>query len=373
MKTVFVVDDSDVNLLTAEETLSKQYRVFTLPSAAGMFGLLNDIMPDLILLDIVMPEMDGFEALKLLKANPLYSCIPVIFLTSLDDAGTEALGLETGAVDFISKPFSKRVLLSRLKTHLKIEALVRERTEMLQRRTEKLQKLQDSMVAVLSDMLERRDKTTAGHVERTSIYTKILVSGMMRRGVYAEEMCGWDFNLIASSTRLHDIGKIAVSDLILNKPGKLTPDEFDLIKIHAEEGERIIENIIRGSLTADEFDTMKIHAEEGEQIIESIMAKSGYNDFLHHSKLFAGYHHERWDGKGYPYGLRATDIPLQGRIMAIVDVYDALISDRPYKKALKKETVMEIIAEEKGKAFDPKITDVFLEINGSLVEVESCR
>jgi len=373
MKTIFVVDDNDVNLLTAEETLSTQYRVFTLPSASDMFELLNDIVPDLILLDIMMPEMDGFEALRLLKATSRYAYIPVIFLTGLNDSGTEALGLEAGAVDFISKPFSEPVLLNRIKTHLEIEGLIRERTEMLQMRTEKLQKLQDSMVAVLADMLESRDKTTAGHVERTTIYTKMLISEMLRRGVYAEEISGWDLDLIAFSTRLHDIGKIAVSDLILNKPEKLTAEEFDLIKNHAADGERIIEKIIMGSLTTDEFDTMKIHAEEGERIIEKIMAKSGYDDFLHHAKLFAGYHHERWDGTGYPHGLKGTDIPLQGRIMAIVDVYDAIISDRPYKKALKKETALEIIREGRGKAFDPKITDVFLEIAGSFGEVEQCR
>jgi len=373
MKTIFVVDDSDVNLLAAEKSLSKQYRVFTLPSAADMLELLNDIAPDLIILDIVMPEMDGFAAMRMLKANARHSVIPVIFLTSQDDAATETLGFELGAVDFISKPFSESVLLNRIKTHLEIEGLIHERTEMLRLRTEKLQRLQDSMVAVLADMLESRDKTTAGHVERTTIYTRKLISEMLRRGVYAEEMSGWDLDLIAFATRLHDIGKISVSDLILNKPEKLTSEEFDLIKNHAAEGEQIIEKIIRGGLTPYEFDTMKIHAEEGERIIEQIMAKSGYDDFLHHAKLFAGYHHERWDGTGYPYGLKGTDIPLQGRIMAIVDVYDALMSERPYKKALKKETVLEIIREGQGIVFDPLIAQVFLEINDSFGEAESCR
>jgi putative two-component system response regulator len=338
-----------------------------------MLELLNDIAPDLIILDIVMPEMDGFAAMRMLKANARHSAIPVMFLTSQNDAATETLGFDLGAVDFISKPFSESDLLNRIKTHLEIEGLIRERTEMLQLRTEKLQKLQDSMVAVLADMLESRDKTTAGHVERTTIYTKTLVSEMIRRGIYAEEMSGWDLDLIAFATRLHDIGKISVSDLILNKPGTLTVDEFDSIKAHAADGEQIIEKIIRGSLTADEFDSMKTHPEEGERILEKIMVKSGYDDFLHHAKLFAGYHHERWDGTGYPYGLKGAGIPLQGRIMAIVDVYDALISERPYKKALKKEAVLEIIMEDKGKAFDPKITQVFIEISGSLGEVESCR
>jgi len=343
LKTIFVVDDNNVNLSTAEETLSDHFNVFTLPSALGMFELLNDVIPDLILLDIIMPEMDGFETMKLLKADIRYSHIPVIFLTSKRDSATEVQGFEMGAVDFVSKPFSGPILFNRIKTHLNIDEIIRKRTKELELRTEKLTKIKTSMVSVLAEMLESRDKTTGGHIGRTSTYLKLLINMMLKRGVYSNEISNWDLDLAITSARLHDVGKIAVSDLILNKPG---------------------------SLTNEEFETMKIHAAEGERIINKIINQAGDEDFLLFAKLFAGYHHERWDGTGYPHGLSGTDIPLQGRIMAIVDVYDALSSDRPYKPAMDREQVVDIILESKGKQFDPEIVDVFLEIKDQFAEVK---
>ncbi|MDR0301987.1 MAG: response regulator [Treponema sp.] len=345
MKTIFVVDDNDVNLIAAEKTLSKHYNVYTLPSAYDMFELLNDIIPDLILLDIIMPQMNGLEAMAKLKVNTRYLDIPVIFLTNKSDAETEALGFEMGAVDFVSKPFSESVLLNRIKTHLNIDDVIRDRTIKLQQKTESLQRLKNSMVSVMAEMLESRDKTTGGHIERTTEYLRLLINAMIERNVYKDELSGWDIELAVSSARLHDVGKIAVSDLILNKPSNLTKEEFEIMKIHAAEGERIIDKII---------------------------SQAGDEDFLHFAKLFASYHHERWDGNGYPHGLRGEEIPLQGRIMAIVDVYDALSSERPYKPALNNEQVVNIIMESKGKQFDPMITDVFFEIKDSFVKVSSC-
>ena len=341
MKTIFIVDDNDVNLSTAAKALSKHYRVFTLPSATDMFELLNNIVPDLILLDILMPEMDGFEAMRLLKNDVRYSDIPVLFLTSRNDAATEAHGFEIGALDFISKPFSEPVLLNRIKTHLEIEELIRERTAMLLQRTEKLQRLQNSMVSILANMVENRDKYTGRHIERTTKYIKILLTAMLERGVYSDEINHWGFEEVVSPARLHDIGKITITDLILNKPGKLTEDEYELMKTHTTEGEKIIDNII---------------------------AESGDEAFLQNAKLFAGFHHERWDGTGYPRGLTGVDIPLQGRIMAIADVYDALISDRPYKRAFTHEKAVEIIRESRGSHFDPEIVDVFLTVSDSFKE-----
>jgi len=345
LKTIFIVDDNDVNLSTAEQALSKQYRVFTLPSAAAMFELLSDIMPelvpDLILLDILMPEMDGFEAMRLLKDDQRYSGIPVIFLTGRNDPATEAHGFEIGALDFISKPFSEPVLMNRIKTHLEIEGLIHERTAMLIQRTEKLQRLQNSMVSILASMVDSRDKYTGRHIERTTKYIKILLDAMLERGVYSGEISQWNFEEVFSSARLHDIGKITITDLVLNKSGRLTADEYDL---------------------------MKTHAPEGEKIIDSIIAESGAEAFLLNAKLFAGYHHEWWDGTGYPRGLKGEEIPLQGRIMAVADVYDALISDRSYKSAFTHEKAVEIIRESRGSHFDPKIVDVFLEVSGLFKE-----
>jgi putative two-component system response regulator len=353
LKTIFVVDDNTVNLVTADETLSDHYNVITLASASTMFDFLKNIIPDLILLDIMMPDVDGFEALKRLRVDKRYSEIPVIFLTSKNDAVTEALGFEIGVIDFISKPFSGPVLLNRIKTHLHIEAIISERTaiiseqaETLKQRTEKLLRLQNSITSVLASMVENRDKLTGEHITRTTAYIRILLNAMVERGVYKEEMKDWDFEVVISSARMHDLGKIAVTDLILNKTGKLTDDEFEIIKTHATEGEKIIDEII---------------------------IESGDEAFLQNAKLFAGYHHERWDGLGYPRGLKGTDIPLQGRVMAIADVYDALVSNRSYKKAFTHEKAVEIIMENKGKQFDPELVDVFSEVNSLFRKVMECQ
>jgi len=327
MRTIFIVDDADTNLAMAKHALEGKYRVLTMPSAIKMFSLLEKITPDLILLDIEMPEMDGFAALNKLMQNKRFS-IPVIFLTAQTDAAVEARGFEIGAVDFIHKPFSASVLLNRIASHLHVVDLVKQRTRHIER-------LQNSIIEALADMVEGRDKITGGHIERTTSYMKKLITEVMSRGLYNKEIGSWDLNVVVSSARLHDVGKIIVSDLILNKPGELTKDEFSVIKTHALEGEKIIDKIIK-------------------QTDEDI--------FLSHAKLFAGYHHERWDGTGYPYGLSGDNIPLQGRIMAVVDVYDALTSERPYKKAFSHDESIGIILENSGKHFDPKLVEVFSDI-----------
>jgi len=327
LKSIFVVDDSDTNLSMAETVLEDKYNVMTMPSAAKMFTLLDKMTPDLILLDIEMPEMNGFTALQKLKSNLIWSEIPVIFLTGHNDTEAEACGLEMGAVDFITKPFSAPVLLNRIKIHLDIDGIIREKTY-------KLNKLQNSIISVLADMVENRDKGTGGHIERTSMYIKILVNKMKERGVYSDEISNWDEEKVISSARMHDLGKITITDLIINKPGKLTEEEYELMKTHVIEGERIIDKIIE---------------------------RTGEEDFMLNARLFAGSHHEHWDGKGYPRGLKGESIPLQGRIMAVVDTYDALLSERPYKKAFSEEEAVNIIMEGSGTHYDPKIVNAFFE------------
>jgi putative two-component system response regulator len=339
MKKLFVVDDNNINLLAANDALSEHYDVFTLSSAAMMFKLLDDVSPDLILLDIMMPEMDGFEALKTLKANVRHAAIPVIFLTSMNEVSTEVQGLKLGAVDFILKPFSEPILLNRIRTHLAIEEIIRERTE-------KLLRLQNSMVSVLARMVENRDRLTGRHVDRTTEYIRILLGAMLGRDNFAHEIRDWNVEAAISSARLHDIGKIIVTDMILNKPAHLTLDEYEIMKSHASEGERII---------------------------DSIIAESGNEFFLQNAKLFAGNHHERWDGTGYPRGLKGTEIPLQGRIMAIADVYDALVNERPYKKAIPHDEAVRIVKNGSGTHFDPQLVDVFLEVSGLFAEVSHGR
>jgi len=335
--TVFIVDDSDTNLSMAETALENQYRVMTMPSADKMFELLEKITPDLILLDIEMPQTDGFGALKKLKSESRWSDIPVMFLTGRNDANVEVHGFEQGAVDFVTKPFSAPVLLNRIKTHLDIDEVIHERTAQLNR-------LQNSIVSVLANMVENRDKGTGGHIERTSAYIKILIDAMRERGVYLEEINRWDVEKIISSARMHDLGKISITDIIMNKPEKLTSEEYE---------------------------TMKTHAVEGERIIDEIISQTGEGEFLRNARLFAGSHHERWDGTGYPRGLKGKEIPLQGRIMAIVDVYDALVSERPYKKAFSDEEAVKIIMENAGKQYDPQIAEVFYQVKDRFNEVRA--
>ena len=334
-KTIFVVDDNDTNLSKAKDALKDHYRIMTLPSAEKMFALIEKVKPDLILLDIEMPEIDGFEALKRLKENESQADIPIIFLTSMTDSAVEVRGFQLGVIDFITKPFSEPVLINRIRTHMNIDELIRERTEQLHQKTVQLQNLQNAIIFGFADMVETRDETTGGHIERTATYIKILTDEMAARGVYADEIGKLDMELFVSSARLHDVGKIAISDTILNKPGKLTDEEYA---------------------------TMKTHTTAGEHAIDQIAARTDNVEFLRNAKLFAGSHHERWDGKGYPRGLEGVDIPLQGRIMAIADVYDALVSERPYKKPFTADEAVKIIMENSGKQFDPAIADVFYEV-----------
>jgi len=334
MKIIFVVDDSPVNLTKAKQALDGSYRVLTLLSAENMFTLIEKITPDLILLDIEMPGIDGFTALQRLKGNPKTKYIPVIFLTAYSDENRENRGLELGAVDFIAKPFSPPVLLNRISHHLQIEELISKQTELLKEKSQQLEQLNTSIISIIAELVENRDKLTGGHIERSTRYLRILIEGMLERDVYASELREWDIEAAIASARLHDVGKITVSDLILNKPGKLTKDEYEQIKKHAA---------------------------AGEQIIDHMMKQTNGGIFLYYAKFFAGYHHEHWDGSGYPYGLKGDKIPLQGRIMAVVDVYDALVAERVYKPPFSHEEATRIIISEKGKHFDPKIADVFAE------------
>jgi len=344
---IFIIDDNETNLTAAEDALADLYRVIALPSAAKMFEALRKFKPDMILLDVDMPEMNGFEAIKILKSSELYADIPVIFLTGLSDAESEAEGIKLGAVDFIMKPFTKPVLLNRIKNHLDIDELVRERTrqlayrtEQLARRTEQLERLQNSIIYTLADAVENRDSNTGGHIDRTSVYMRILADAMVSLGVYLDDMKEWDLDSVVSSARLHDLGKIAIPDIILNKPDKLTDEEFEIIKSHPRVGKRMIEQMIE---------------------------RTGDREFLQDAELFAAYHHEKWNGKGYPYGLKETAIPLHGRIMAVIDVYDALVSDRPYKQAFEHEKAVEIILNDAGTHFDPLIADVFHKVSDDIL------
>jgi len=326
-KTIFVVDDSISNLTAISEALSPYYAVRTIPSGAKAIERLERTAPDIVLLDIEMPEIDGFEVFRYIRGTERLKEIPVIFLTAKKDYATESKALEMGVVDFIGKPFNPAVLLNRVKHHINIAELVQERTSQLYNANR-------DVVFVLADVVENRDELTGDHLGRTSYIVKILLKRMLEKGVYDEQISGWDFDLMSECSLLHDVGKINIPDTILKKPGRLTTDEYE---------------------------KMKTHAEYGENIIEKIIARSGENVFLRNAKIFAASHHEHWDGNGYPHGQSGENIPLQGRIMAIADVFDALMSERVYKEALPAEQALEIISSESGKHFDPLIVKVFID------------
>ena len=275
----------------------------------------------------------------MLKNNYKTKDIPVIFLTGMNDAASELYGLDLGAIDYIIKPFSSPLLRKRVETHIMVEKQrkkLQDYNENLQKmvveKTQTILKLQNKVLRAMAELVEGRDTFTGDHIERTQVCLGVLISAMHEKGVYREETNGWDIGLLLQSSQLHDVGKIAIQDSILKKPGKLTLAEFEEMKKHVIYGVNFIEE-----LEEDEEDSL----------------------FLKYAKIFAHYHHERWDGSGYPNKLSRMDIPLLGRLMAIVDVYEALISERCYKPALDHQAAVNIILQGRGTNFDPILVDIF--------------
>ena len=348
---VMLVDDNMTTLLMGKNTLQPYYEVYPIPSAQKLFEILDNVIPEMILLDVEMPEMNGYEVMRKLKQDLRLADIPVIFLTSQNDEGSELKGLSLGAIDYVSKPFSPPLLLKRIENHLLMASQKKELKnyndnlqEMVRRKTAEVVDLKNVVLTTLSELVEFRDGVTGGHISRTQEYLRLLVAQLAEKNIYQEGLLFWDLNIVFPSSQLHDVGKIAISDMILNKPGKLT---------------------------AEEFQEMKKHTLYGVEAIERIERRTKEHDFLKHAKLFALSHHEKWDGTGYPKGLKETEIPLQGRLMALADVYDALLSERPYKKPFTREETEHIILEGRGTHFDPALVDVFFETSDAFAAVAS--
>jgi putative two-component system response regulator len=348
-KTIFMVDDNLTNLTVGKNALLGKYKVFTIPSGRKLFEMLDKTMPDMILLDIEMPDMNGYEIIRILKAEPRTAEIPVIFLTARSDSGSELEGLSLGAIDYISKPVSPPLLLKRIEVHLLVEEQKMELENyshnlesMVKEKTNTVLDLQNAILRTVAELVECRDDTTGGHIERTQNYLKILVDALQGDDLYREEVSSWNIEFLLQSSQLHDVGKIAIKDSILQKPAKLTPEEFD---------------------------EMKTHTSFGIKVIEKIQENTSEATFLEYAKIFASTHHEKWDGTGYPNGLSGNNIPLQGRLMAIADVYDALISERPYKKPFSHEEAVDIIKKGSGSHFDPNLVKIFLENEEKFREV----
>jgi len=338
---IIMVDDDITNLTTAREGLKGRYKVVTAPSGEKLFFLLSHVKPALILLDINIPDMDGYEIMEQLKKNEETALIPVIFLTSKSDPESEIKGLELGAVDYITRPFSRDLLVKRIDMHIVFE---KQRKELLRynlsleseidRKARTVIELQNAILTTISELVERRDSVTGGHIERTQLYLSLLTGFLLEHGVYTKELFSWDIDLFIMSSQLHDVGKISIRDDVLMRPGQLSRAECE---------------------------EMKKHTIYGVDIIKGVARRTSESEFLSYAEILAGSHHERWDGSGYPAGLKGEEIPLQGRLMALIDVFDALTNERPYKEAYSHEVSVEIIRNESGYHFDPLITDVFLE------------
>jgi len=356
-KKIIIVDDNAANLSVGRNLLKTYYEVYPASSAAKLFAILEKFIADLILLDVNMPEMNGYEAIKVLKADPRFAGIPVIFLTAKDDEESEMEGFDLGAADYVTKPFSGPLLLRRIANQLLIDQqkhdLMESRAELqdyaenleekVREKTAEVFKLQNAVLATISDLVEFRDKFTGGHITRTQLFLQALTEGLLSMGgKYAEEIRNLNMDFFLSSAQLHDVGKIAISDLILNKPEKLTPEEFEI---------------------------MKTHVTAGADVIKKIINETAEHAFCQHALLFVETHHEKWDGSGYPAGLSGEEIPLEGRLMAIADVYDALISERPYKKALPHEKACAIIEADAGTHFDPTLVEAFKRVKDRFEEI----
>ncbi len=342
-QTIMLVDDNQANLNIGKNMLKGLYEVYALPSAERLFKFLETVRPDLILLDIDMPGMNGFDVIRILKAQERYANIPVIFVTAKTEEMDELEGLQLGAVDYVTKPFSAAILLKRIENHLLIKSQNVELKkfnenlmEMVKEKTARIADLQNMIISSLAELVEFRDVFTGGHISRTQKYVELLLNCMLEYNIYSEELLSWEnMEYAVPSTQLHDLGKIFISDAILKKPGLLTPEEFEIMKTHVSLGVDVIRRL----------------------------EKQGANQlFLQYAEIVAATHHERWDGSGYPAGLAGHAIPLLGRMMAIADVYDALTSYRPYKEAMSADNAADIIITGAGSHFEPLLVDVFKKV-----------
>ena len=347
---ILVVDDDKTNLTLAQKILLPFYRIAACNSGMAALKYLENNHPDLILLDINMPDMDGFEVMEQLKTMPETKEIPVIFLTADNLAETEVKCFQMGAIDFVAKPFVPDILLSRVGKTIELEQyrhnlenMVKEQAEKITEDALRLSKIQESVIVGMANLIESRDGSTGKHVKNTQTYVKMIADELYRRKLFASELTPEYIQELCKAAPLHDVGKIKVPDAILQKPGKLTPEEFDTMKLHTTYSRKIIQTIIGD-----------VEDESYVRIVEDI----------------AMYHHERWDGTGYPTGLAGDNIPLSARIMAVADVFDALYEERCYKPPIRPlERIMQIMSEARGTQFDPVIIDVFMEMSPMLKEM----
>lgn len=342
-ETILIVDDEPTNLFLLTSMLRPEFVVRAANSGeSALRAAASEPLPDLVLLDVMMPGMDGYVVLSRLRENPVTRDIPVIFLTALAAADDEERGLQRGAADYITKPIKPAVVLARVRTQLEAKQardwLKNENATLeaeVERRMLENDRTQIVSIRALAHLAETRDPETGSHILRTQSYVRQLAIGLREHPRFAETMTDRYIDILTRSAPLHDIGKVGIPDYILLKPGKLTPDEWTIMQTHAQLGSDAIEQAERGIDSPPEF--------------------------LSVAKEIARWHHERWDGSGYPDGLIGDTIPVAARLMALADVFDALISVRVYKPAMPYTDAHEIISAGRAKHFDPDVVDVFVE------------
>jgi putative two-component system response regulator len=337
MKSVLIVDDNLTSLKQISAQLEGKYEVSLAKSGEMALKICTERKPDLILLDIEMPGIDGFETINQIKKDPMLNQIPVIFLTGNHDSATEIKCLDSGAMDFITKPANTDILRHRIDLHLEYASYQHHLEQMVR-------ELEDNICISFAELVECKDHNIAGHVMRTGVFVELLTKELYESEIFKNELKAEDADLMKRAAPFHDIGKIGVSDILLLK---------------------------RSSLTNIEYEEVQKHTIIGGQMLSQIYSRTTSEQYLKHAMIIAEGHHERYDGKGYPKGLKGDEIPLYCRIMAVVNVYDACVTDRVYRKNLTHEQACQVIMEGSGTEFDPRIVEVFNKIQGKFAMIQT--
>lgn len=343
MEKVLIIDDNGINLRTAKEALDDYYEVITVNSCKMALRYLEQHTPDIILLDIQMPEIDGFETMAAIRSLPQTEDTPIIFLTAQNNIDDEIRGLELGAVDYIHKPFQPQIMRMRIRTQLALANYQDHLEDIIIQKTEQVARVETALVASLNDLLDIRDGITGSHVRRTAKYFEILLNALDQAHTFPETITPDYKARLLRGAPLHDLGKVGISDNTLLKPSRLSPEEMEF---------------------------MRQHSTFGGQALAHAVEIVGEDSFLNDARDMAYYHHEKWNGTGYPKGLSGEEIPLSARILAVADVYDALTSQRTYKNAFSHEKAVSILLDEDGISFDPRIMQVFREIEYQFAEAK---
>ena len=349
--TVLAVDDTPANLNLLSQLLGPHYRVQLAVSGFKALELAARKPPDIVVLDVMMPDMDGYEVCRRLKAEPATRDVPVLFLTALNSPEDETRGFAAGAADFVPKPFTPATLLARVRTHLELKAwndALRDRNAWLQteldHRLAEVDRLRETTLFVMVALAEFRDSDTGNHVKRTQEYVRVLAQWLVDHDLAPLELTPANIDALAKAAPLHDIGKVAIPDGVLLKPGALTAEEWVVMRTHTTQGADLLARAAH-----------RMGADAG--------------PLLHYGMQIARHHHEKWDGSGYPDGLHGEAIPVAARLMAVADVYDALISRRPYKAPMSHEEALAWIVAHSGTHFDPQLVTALQDVQGQLIDI----